>query len=158
MDRLYVGDVWQAKELATNGNPLGITAVLDVSTEPAYPKAAGVVYRHVPFGDGSPVPEYAFRECMEFLSEQWLEGKTILIHCQMGISRSVSIAASFMHYSRLAYDVLRLGNFQRIVKFIQRRRPGAYPHQAVLQSCRRWLGIDTGKRWKDERRRFGFTN
>ena len=154
MDRLYVGDIWSAQELATNGNPLGITAVLDVSTEPAYAKAPGVLYRHVPFGDNAAIPEWKFKECMDFLTEQWLEGKTILIHCQMGISRSVSITASFMHYSRIAYDELRLGNFKRVVKFIQQRRPGANPAWQVLDSCRRWLGIGRPREIKSNRRVF----
>lgn len=92
---LYVGNIWNATGLAKD-NPLGIQAVLDVSTEPAYQEHPDIEYLHVPFHDGQEIPEECFNKCMAFLDKAYKEDKVILVHCHMGVSRSPTIAASHL--------------------------------------------------------------
>jgi dual specificity phosphatase 12 len=132
-NRLFVGGYVQAAKLSRS-NPFGIQAVLDVSTEPPYEEARGVVYAHIPFNDGEGVPPEKFWACMRFLFEQYKQGHTILIHCAAGISRSVTITAAFLHY-------VHIMEFNAALDLVRQRRPIANPNVAVLSSVRKLLRV-----------------
>jgi len=138
-DRLYVGGYIQASHLSTE-NPLGITAVLDVSTAAAwersepYTEAEGIIYRHIPFSDGEDIPEKEFWECLGYLKETYDAGHIVLVHCAAGISRSVVLMASFMHYAGIM-------DFPEALKCIKKRRKIASPHVNILTSAKKILKI-----------------
>jgi|SRR5271157_3012115 len=131
--RLWVGGYVQAAQLAIE-NPKGITAVLDVSTEPPYEKNPNVVYQKIPFHDGHEIPRQQFAMCLGWLKFMYENGHIILIHCAAGISRSVTITASFMDYIGLAED------FDTALDRIRMARPIASPAPAVLVSAKKMLG------------------
>lgn len=81
--RIWVGGYVQAAKLVVE-NPAGITAVLNVSTEPPYPKNPQIIYQHVPFHDGEEIPRHQFAECLGWLKFVYENGHTILIHCLPG--------------------------------------------------------------------------
>jgi len=142
-DRLYVGGYVQAARLSTE-NPLKITAVLDVSTAAAwerpasYTEAKGITYCHIPFPDGEEIPEKEFWECMAFLQQHYdsriYQDGNVLIHCAAGISRSVVLAASFMHYTQIM-------DFLEALEWIKKRRTIANPHVKILTSAKKILKI-----------------
>ena len=132
-NRLYVGGYVQASKLPLS-NPESIEAVLDVSTEPPYDEAKGIVYAHIPFDDGHAVPEGKFWACMRFLWEQYSQGKKVLIHCAAGMSRSVCIAAAFLYFAKIM-------NFEDAVNWVRERRRIAQPHRDVLISIRQILKV-----------------
>jgi protein-tyrosine phosphatase len=138
-DRLYVSGYVQASRLSTD-NPLGIQSVLDVSTDASwehsnpYVESPDIVYAHIPFHDGEEIPEEAFWACMNFLYNRYLQGDNVLIHCAAGISRSITIAASFMHYAHIM-------QFADALECIKIQRPVANPAIAVLRSAKQLLRV-----------------
>src|SRR5271157_135723 len=131
--RLWVGGYIQAAMLATE-NPKGITAVLNVSTEPPYDQNPQVIYQHIPFHDGASIPRRQFAECLGWLKFMYEAGHVILIHCAAGISRSVTITAAFMDYMGIA-------DFDTALDRIRMARPIASPAPAVLVSAKKMLGV-----------------
>lgn len=139
--RLYIGNIYHAMELTHNGDPLGITAVLDVSTEDDYDKNPDILYLRVPFHDGHEVPPDKFAQCMAFLTFCWENGHVILVNCAAGISRSTSIVVSFLHYSNIGYFCFTppLDTMDKILDYVRLCRPIAFPAPRVFISCKRWL-------------------
>ncbi len=131
--RLFLGGYAAAANLAKD-NPAKITAVLCVHHVMDYPKNPDIVYMHVPFDDGSPIPPRKFVECLGWLKWAYEAGHTILVHCAAGISRSVTILAAFMHYEGIA-------EFDAALDQIRMRRPVASPAPAVLNSAKKLLGV-----------------
>lgn len=146
LDRLYLGNVYHAMELAYRANPSGITAVLNVSTEPPYDENPGILYCHIPFPDGYEVPQREFAEAMAFLRFCWENGYTVLVHCAAGISRSTTMVVSFMHYMKMKDMMAALGH-------VKMCRPIVEPAPAVLSSCKRHLGynLPTGAESDEEK-------
>jgi Dual specificity phosphatase, catalytic domain len=89
---------------------------------------------HVPFKDGSEIPPKAFVRCLGWLKHMYEDGHTILIHCAAGISRSVTITASFMHYEGIA-------EFNDALDRIRSARPNASPAPDVLRSAKQMLKV-----------------
>jgi protein-tyrosine phosphatase len=131
--RLFVGGYAKAAELAKS-NPHKITAVLCVHQEMEYPKNPDIVYMHVPFPDGKEIPPKAFVKCLGWLKHMYENGHTIYIHCAAGISRSVTITASFMHYEGIA-------EFNDALDQIRLSRPNASPAPNVLRSAKQMLKV-----------------
>lgn len=131
--RLFVSGYARAADLAKD-NPRKITAVLCVHQVMDYPKNPDIVYMHVPFADGSGIPPEAFVKALGWLKFMYENGHTILIHCAAGISRSVTILASFMHYEGIA-------EFHEALDQIRLNRPNASPAPAVLNSAKKMLKV-----------------
>jgi len=132
--RLFVGGYARAAELAKNGNPHKITAVLNVHQKDDYPKNPDIIYEHIPFADGPVIPPDVFARCLGWLKAKYDEGHTILIHCAAGISRSPTILASFMHYA----DIME---FNEALDQIRLDRPNASPAPNVLRSAKMMLRV-----------------
>jgi protein-tyrosine phosphatase len=131
--RLFVGGYARAADLAKE-NPHKITAVLCVHQVMDYPKNPDIVYMHVPFADGEGIPLKAFVQCLGWLKYMYENGHTIYIHCAAGISRSVTIMASFMHYAGIA-------EFNEALDMIRMNRPNASPAPNVLISAKQMLKV-----------------
>lgn len=140
---LYLGNIFNAHQVALYDNPLGIQAVLDVSTEGGYPRNPDVKYLRVPFMDGEEVSEEKFTQCMNFLSRCWDEGLVIQINCAAGVSRSTSIMASFIYYKGLGLTEFDscLSTLDQILNHIRECRPIIHPHPVILSSCKKHLKI-----------------
>jgi protein-tyrosine phosphatase len=140
-NRLYVGGLIQGSNLGLS-NPYGIQAVLDVHTEATWEIAAGVeykeakdiVYAHIPFPDGEEIPAEKFWACMRYLSEQYQQGRTILIHCAAGVSRSVTIAISFLVFAHIM-------DWPEAETEVRQRRSIANPNVRILTSAKKLLRI-----------------
>lgn len=131
--RLYVGGRKACADLVAD-NPLGITAVLNVHTDPDEKQVPGIMYKHVPFDDGYAIPEDKFIVCLGWLKARFEEGHVIYVHCAAGISRSVTILASFMH-------VMGIADFDDALYRIKQARPVANPAPATLLSAKKMLGV-----------------
>jgi protein-tyrosine phosphatase len=131
--RLFVGGRAAAANLAKE-NPARITAVLCVHQVMDYPQDPNIVYMHQPFNDGEAIPPTAFVKCLGWLKFMYENGHTILVHCAAGISRSVTILTSFMHYEGIA-------EFSAALDQIRMRRPVASPAPAVLNSAKQMLHV-----------------
>lgn len=132
---LYVGTVNYGKLLAFNGNPLGIQAVLNVtSDEPSYDHDPEIQYCDIPFNDGAEIPEDSFARCMGYLKFQHDLGRKTFVHCSAGISRSPSIVGSFMHFSKQL-------DFDRAMLHIKVCREIVSPFPLITRSCKKHLRL-----------------
>jgi atypical dual specificity phosphatase len=132
-DRLFVGGYARGADLSKS-NPFKITAVLCVHQVMDYPKNPDIIYMHVPFDDGKQIPSTAFVKCLDWLKFMYENGHTIYVHCAAGISRSVTIMASFMHYQGIA----EIGEALDQIKL---NRRNASPAPAVFNSAKQLLGV-----------------
>jgi protein-tyrosine phosphatase len=131
--RLFVGGYARAADLAKE-NPHKITAVLCVHQVMDYPKNPDIIYMHVPFADGESIPPKSFIKCLGWLKFMYENGHVIYIHCAAGISRSVTIMASFMHYEGIL-------EFNEALDRIKLNRPSAGPARSVLNSAKQMLKV-----------------
>ena len=131
--RLFVSGYARAADLA-KANPHKITAVLCVHQVMDYPKNPNIIYQHIPFDDGAAIPKRQFAECLGWLKFMYENGHTILIHCAAGISRSVTILASFMHYEDIC-------EFREALHRIKLNRPNADPAESVKLSAAKMLRV-----------------
>lgn len=73
------------------------------------------------------LPGALIDEALGFLLEQTARGHRVLVHCEMGISRSPTIAAAFLH---LAQGL----DLHEALRCVCAARPVAEPHPALLAS------------------------
>jgi hypothetical protein len=105
VDRLYVGDIEGVDHLIADGNSLGITAILNMSEYDYTVFVPADSYLNLEIVDGQPIAIGTFWRGMDFLKKQYDAGKTILIHCAYGSSRSVTMLLAFMVLQGLATDM-----------------------------------------------------
>lgn len=73
------------------------------------------------------LPGALIDEAVSFLLDQTARGHRVLVHCEMGISRSPAIAAAYLHLAQgVALDQALLS--------VQAARPVAEPHPALVAS------------------------
>ncbi|MEH6813641.1 MAG: dual specificity protein phosphatase [Motiliproteus sp.] len=77
--------------------------------------------------DRVPLPDMTIQHAVEFMHQQVTAGKRVLIHCQMGISRSPALLMAYLHQHQ------NLSLLQALQQ-IQRLRPQAEPHPVLIQS------------------------
>lgn len=131
--RIYVGGHAAAAELA-HDNSRKITAVLNVDQHPDEKRNPDIIYMQVSFEDGYAIPRAQFTKALGWLKAMYDSGHTVFIHCAAGISRSVTITASFMHFMGIA-------DFDEALHRIKQARPVANPAPAVLLSAKKMLGV-----------------
>lgn len=131
--RLFVSGYAEAGQLSVS-NPRKITAVLNVHQMPDEKQSPNIIYMHIPFEDGEEIPQRQFVKCLGWLKFMYEAGHTILIHCAAGISRSVTITASFMHYAEIC-------DFGEAMERIKKARPIANPAPKTVLSAKRMLGV-----------------
>lgn len=82
------------------------------------------------------LPEASIREVVDFLAQRTAAGHRVLLHCEMGISRSPALAVCFLHEcAGLALD----DAFARVAAV----RAIADPHPELVASIRRYYAADT---------------
>ena len=129
-DNLFIGDAQDAGMLQF-ANPLCIAAVVNVSLTPDDP-AEGIPNIHVPMEDGM-VPPMAFDLALKAIAEHIQSGR-VLVHCVMGISRSVIIAALYVATTK----GLSLREALSLVKSL---RVQADPTPETVESAKRYLEL-----------------
>jgi len=114
LKRLAVGDINDARNL-----PEEITALLNC-TEEHDTYREGVEYLKIPLIDFQPInPEY-IPQAVSWIKEKIVNHK-ILVHCNVGIGRSPSIAVCYLY---------EIGfGFEEAVKLVKSKRPSALPHR-----------------------------
>jgi protein-tyrosine phosphatase len=90
-----------------------------------WPADFSVLY--VPFDDGTPVPEGVFEKVTPFMHEALSGGGKVLVHCQMGISRSTTMVLAYL----IEYEGMSLPDAFRLV---HQARPLVWPHMALIRS------------------------
>jgi len=97
IDNLYLGDI-SAAENAPALRKANITHILSVTTRPvAYPERITLEIKRVeleddPDSDVIPI----FPETNAFINGAIKSGGVVLVHCDMGVSRSVTMVAAYM--------------------------------------------------------------
>ncbi len=111
---------------------LGITHILNAAT--AREKLAPDQFKYLTLelqdtADQEMLP--AFDAAHAFIAEAVDSGGAVLIHCQAGVSRSVTIAASFLiaHHRMTSAEALQ---------FVQSKRPTAKPIQHFVEELKRY--------------------
>jgi len=142
-DNLYVGDVNDADNQKKQKTE-DIEYILNLSgsgpdrdTAPGYETIKKTNYIHIPIADDGSNPDYLIKTIIETaqdLHRQAIEEDvSLLVHCAMGSSRSVSIAAA----------LLSLRNGKRVrenVGRIKKVRPVANPQPDLLDQVSRITG------------------
>lgn len=94
-NNLWVGDVRAATNLAATGSEIG--AMLSVIQEGFAIDMAAMIYMRLPVPDGEGFEYHHLKAGVEFL--EYVHGKQelpTLVHCYAGLSRSVTVAATYM--------------------------------------------------------------
>lgn len=139
-DNLFVGDVNDADNQAKQRKN-DIEYILNLSgsgpdrdSAPGYETIKKTNYFHIPIADDGSNPDFLIQEIIETAERLHLQAKeedsSLLIHCAMGSSRSVAVAAATMS----------LRNGKRVrenVNRIKKVRPVANPQPDLLKQVSR---------------------
>ncbi|ORX65686.1 DSPc-domain-containing protein, partial [Linderina pennispora] len=136
MDLLFLGgegnfDGMQLSKLA-------ITHVLNVAREVTGPMRSGenvdmaghpIAYRHYRWDHDEPDLHKYFDECFAFIDAARSRNENVLVHCQLGVSRSASLV--------IAYVMRTLGmGFSAAYEYVQSRAPCISPNLSLIaQLC-----------------------
>ncbi|CAD5123880.1 DgyrCDS12187 [Dimorphilus gyrociliatus] len=119
---LYIGNERDAanKDIIDS---LAITHVLNVTSHlPEHFKSSGIIYKRLPANDSSQqdLMKY-FDQAFEFIETARKDNGKVLVHCQAGVSRSVTVTISYI--LRKSYL-----NAYEGYKFVKSKRPVASPN------------------------------
>lgn len=82
------------------------------------------------------VPEYKlnahFKECFQFIHEQRNKGKSVLVHCMAGISRSATIVIGYL---MTIYPTM---NFETAFNHVRKKRRVVRPNDGFLEQLREY--------------------
>lgn len=81
----------------------------------------------IPFMDGDSIPDDLISKVTRFIHEQIEADKSVLVHCAMGMSRSVSLLMAYL----IEYEGMSLAEAFGTVR---EGRNEAYPHENLLIS------------------------
>lgn len=129
-ERLFIGSLQDAERLS-HKNPCGIATVITLCEQCVKGKAAGVRYIHLPIEDDKAVPSDQFEAVMDSIAENIQDG-TVLVHCALGLSRSPTLTAAYMH--RVGYK-----HFNFAFAEIEQLRPIVEPSETLRSSVKESL-------------------
>lgn len=87
----------------------------------------GEQHATLPLRDGERLPAATVAAAVAFIDHQLRAGRKVLVHCQMGLSRSPAIAAAYL----CACSGMRIGP---ALDWVCRQRVGAAPHPRLVES------------------------
>jgi protein-tyrosine phosphatase len=128
-EKLYLGDAIDAKLLKWQ-NPLNIEAVVNVSYDPDE-AVDGIKNVHVPMMDNGKIPPKAFDVALTAIAENLRSG-AVLVHCAMGVSRSVVVVGLYLALN----DRVSLN---AALERIKKLRVEANPAPGTVNSGKRYL-------------------
>jgi protein-tyrosine phosphatase len=125
---LYVGEVAALKRQA-DVHAEGITAVvrLDQISRDQGQWDDRFVLMDCPIPDGESLDGDVLTRTTRFIYDQIEAGGVVLVHCHLGVSRSVTVAMAYL----IAYEGMSLAEAFGTVR---EGRASAYPHEALLVS------------------------
>jgi protein-tyrosine phosphatase len=129
-ERLWVGGLTDAQRLA-KGNPNHIDTVISLCEACVASKRRGVNYVHHPIENERPIPVGEFDRIMDALTEN-IRLRTVLIHCGVGLSRTPTMSAAYLH-------VVGYRDIDASLAEIERLRPINNLSDILLESIRRRL-------------------
>jgi protein-tyrosine phosphatase len=129
-ERLYLSNAHDADDLAVS-NPLGITAVVNVETQPNRSKRDGIRYVHFPIDESARVLPGTFVPVIAALTQLVRTGKA-LVHCEAGSSRAPVVAALYLH--AVGYK-----DFNEALAEIKALRPVVSPSKSTIASAKAYL-------------------
>ena len=94
---LYLGSEYTAVNKKVL-DELNIKAIINITPDvPNYFEKEGIYYHQIPVGDDlyTEIACY-FEDAVEFINSHIKNGKSVLVHCRMGISRSPSIVIAYI--------------------------------------------------------------
>ncbi|KAJ2004199.1 hypothetical protein H4R26_002648 [Coemansia thaxteri] len=105
---------------------LEITHVLNVAREVTAANPGGsTTYRHLGWDHNEPDVAAYFTECFAFIDEARIRHRGVLVHCQMGVSRSASLIIAY---------VMRTMNmrFAAAYEYVRLRAPCISPNMSLI--------------------------
>jgi protein-tyrosine phosphatase len=129
-ERLYLSGAGDADDL-TVSNPLGMTAVVNVNTQPHRSKRDGIRYVHFPLDESARVFPGTFVPVIAALT-QLIRTRKVLVHCEIGSSRAPVVAALYLH--AVGYE-----NFDDALAEIKGLRPIVSPSKSTIASAKAYL-------------------
>ena len=130
---LVLGRFLNDKEARALVQECGVGAVLDLTAE--YPEAAAfrdLPYKNVQVLDFTPPTAEQLAEAVEFVRAQVAAGRKVYVHCALGYSRSVCVAAAYLMSAGLA------GSAEQAVAAIRKVRPAAVMTDALWSALREY--------------------
>lgn len=129
-DRIYIG-TYHSAEMLDYGNKEGITHVLNCTPDP-HTGLKSFKVNQLNLQDGEEIPADVIQFAVDSIGEAVHSGGKILVHCNAGISRSISLVCAFLMYNGFSWD--------EALRYVQMQRPQAWPHPNLERSIKRYLG------------------
>ena len=130
-DQLAVGaleDAQSPESLRAAGIDLVLSLVPDVTVD-----AVRQVY--LPVADREPLADDIIERALASMEGEIAAGGRVLLHCQMGISRSPALAVCYLRH---AFGL----SLSQALSAVRRARPSAMPHPALLASILDYFASD----------------
>lgn len=128
LNRLYLGDREDGFSNDTNAN-LGITHVLCVSSSAKVPDPQ-FQFMHEPMSDFAEDDlKQTLPKLWDFLKSGTQEGCKVLVHCRLGMNRSVVIVLAFLM-------VCENWPLEKALAYVKFQRPFVNPHPAYLKQLK----------------------
>ena len=128
---IYLGSK-SALELADDLRADGLRAVVRLDrafpltlASSHWPPDFSVLY--LPIEDAAPVPDGVFAKVTDFMHQHLSGEEKVLVHCQMGISRSATMVLAYL----IEYENMSL---PEAFKLVRANRSIVWPHMALIRS------------------------
>ncbi len=127
-EHLYVGEVAALKR-QDQVRAEGITTIVRLDQIPRDQGqwADTFTLLDAPIPDGEILDGDTLNRLTRFIYDQIMAGETVLVHCHLGVSRSVTVAMAYL----IAYEGMSLAEAFGTVR---EGRASAYPHESLLVS------------------------
>lgn len=130
--RLYVSGKNVARQL-TELRKAGVTAIVNATpTLPNHFESEGILYKRIAVDD-TPQDDLSahFEAAATFIQEARSAGRSVLVHCQAGVSRSVSLVAAYL----VRHENMSLLEAMARIRAV---RPMAWPNQGFWRQLIKW--------------------
>jgi histidinol-phosphate aminotransferase len=108
----------------------GIEAIVSLSSRA--PDHDGLPVEHVPLSNGPGTDQATFDAAVDAVRDHIAAGRTVLVHCRQGVSRSVAVAAA-------AIAVKDGTSLREAINAIELERPQADPDRALIGMAETYL-------------------
>ena len=123
-ENLFVGDFEDADRLGTNHSFDAVVSLIEDNVE------AETIYEPLTDGENN---QKSFDSAVDAVQEVWSDDKRVLVHCAMGVSRSVTVTAT-------AIAAEREISLRDALAQVEENRPQANPHPELVEQAYTYLG------------------